>query len=446
MKYTINPYALVVKNKNNLQIINSNFSSLIEVLPDEVTLDMLNVLFTGESVDYEVLCEVFSKDKTDELIKQKSLTAKVIDTESMLSRTNAFFETYNMPNAREVLSSKKVLVLGCGGIGTHLAWHMASLGVGSLTLLDFDTVEASNLNRQLMFDNDDVGKVKVEVLKEKLSRINEVVEISTICKKINSKKELEDICTAENYDLIIKALDSPSAFPMWLDEVAKEHNLTYISGITMRDNALIGPTHIPHQSKYGWNELLNVQIDDSEKLFGTAGSVGVMLYHISDELAIEAFKILTGYGKLKYVDQVLCKNILTNEEHVFQKEKIEQSSDSVNTKTSNNKELLLSLLLIITLGVASITSSWIVFVNLIFVFVLPFVLFKEKADILRSTFLYSLIFSFSISAQFLSSLDMSTTTEIISSILMLFSIHSAVAFLICLANFFVLKVENLIAK
>ena len=56
------------------------------------------------------------------------------------------------------MKSKTVLILGCGGVGTHAAWNLAALGVGKLVLLDCDAVELSNLNRQLLYDVNDIGK------------------------------------------------------------------------------------------------------------------------------------------------------------------------------------------------------------------------------------------------------------------------------------------------
>ena len=98
---------------------------------------------------YDELCRMFDTSFIDELMCTGCpvpITIDTsIDTSSLYSRINAFFLTHNMPNVRENLSDKKILILGCGDIGTHMAWHMATLGVKKVTLVNFDTVEVSNL-------------------------------------------------------------------------------------------------------------------------------------------------------------------------------------------------------------------------------------------------------------------------------------------------------------
>lgn len=140
-----------------------------------------------------------------------------------------------------------------------MAWHMTALGIAKLTLVDFDTVEKSNFNRQLLFDNTDIGKDKAAVLKDKLATVNLDIEIETVNKRIGSEEDLEDICTSDKFDLIIKALDTPTEFPVWLDNVAQRNKLTYVFGITMRENVLIGPSYVPNVSKRGMSELLNLK-------------------------------------------------------------------------------------------------------------------------------------------------------------------------------------------
>lgn len=316
MKLTLNPYTLIIKDNNRLLFILSDANNPIVSEIDDEKLHVLQQLHEGAFLDQSDLCNIFSEQTVKDLLTTGSFLPVSVDTESMFSRTNAFFMSHNMPNARASLMSKKVLILGCGGIGTHMAWHMAALGISKLTLVDFDIVEKSNFNRQLLFDNADIGRDKAEVLKEKLAAVNSDIVIETINKRIGSEEDLESVCTSDKFDLIIKALDTPTEFPIWLDNVAQRNKITYVSGITMRENVLIGPSYVPDVSKHGMSELLNLKNPgNSEKLYGTSPSLGIMLYNISDELAVEAFKLLTGYGKPKYIDTILCKNILTDESY-----------------------------------------------------------------------------------------------------------------------------------
>lgn len=71
---------------------------------------------------------------------------------------------------QENLQKSKVLVIGCGGLGSPIAIYLATSGVGSIHLVDFDTVSISNLHRQVFYKLEDVGKFKVEVLQKKLEK------------------------------------------------------------------------------------------------------------------------------------------------------------------------------------------------------------------------------------------------------------------------------------
>ena len=66
------------------------------------------------------------------------------------------------------ISQSRILILGCGGTGTHVAWNLAALGIRNFVLIDDDKVELSNLNRQLLYDLNDIGTYKVDALEKNL--------------------------------------------------------------------------------------------------------------------------------------------------------------------------------------------------------------------------------------------------------------------------------------
>lgn len=437
MKFTLNPYALVIETDGVTNFILTDHTNPVKIVLNKEQSEVLSNMNKQVFIDYDMLCKVFDASCVDSLIQSGCFVPGVIDTVSSHSRTNAFFATHNMPEARNRLSQAKVLILGGGGIGTHMAWHMVALGVAKITIVDFDTVEESNFNRQLMFDRSDVGKVKVDVLREKLSAINPSVQIETLCMRISSQDELEQICLADSYNLIIKALDSPAEFPLWLDHVAKKHSLKYISGITMRESVLIGPSYIPGEGACGWSELMQLNFNDSKKVYGTAPSLGIMLYHISDELATEAFKILTGYGTLKYNGKILCKNIFTNQEHIF--EKTEKTTEKKGGDQSSAKTVLMSMLLMLSVTAASISQPWFLLVGAVLAMALPFVMYTTSQNIMKATFLNSTILSVGLVVMMLQWVSLESIASLISSLVLLFGVHSATTLLMCTLNFVVSK-------
>src|SRR5688572_889341 len=77
---------------------------------------------------------------------------------------------------QEKLKNSKVLVIGAGGLGCPVLMYLAAAGVGKIGIVDFDKVDASNLQRQVLFESNDVGKFKAEFAKQRLSRQNPLIE------------------------------------------------------------------------------------------------------------------------------------------------------------------------------------------------------------------------------------------------------------------------------
>lgn len=103
------------------------------------------------------------------------------------------------------IMNSKILILGCGGLGTTAATYLAMAGVNSLGILDFDNVSLSNLNRQLLFYENDIGKKKVDVLSSKLRNINSKMNIDVFPVKLNSKNYKKFI---KNYDYLLDCTDN----------------------------------------------------------------------------------------------------------------------------------------------------------------------------------------------------------------------------------------------
>ncbi len=103
------------------------------------------------------------------------------------------------------LAQKRVLIIGVGGVGQHVATYLATNGVTNLTIVDYDKVELSNLNRQILLSELDLGKLKVDVVKSALLSRNSEVHINSINLKINETNINELI---KGYDLVIDAVDN----------------------------------------------------------------------------------------------------------------------------------------------------------------------------------------------------------------------------------------------
>ena len=119
------------------------------------------------------------------------------------------------------LHSKKVLIIGVGGVGQHVSTYLITNGIRDLTILDFDKVEISNLNRQILLTEKDIGKYKVDVVKEALNAKNSDASIRSINAKVD-KSNVGEIITSE-YDVVVDALDNWEGKFIISDECHKKH-------------------------------------------------------------------------------------------------------------------------------------------------------------------------------------------------------------------------------
>ncbi|MDX1638046.1 MAG: molybdopterin-synthase adenylyltransferase MoeB [Balneolaceae bacterium] len=103
------------------------------------------------------------------------------------------------------LKAASVLAVGTGGLGAPMLQYLAAAGVGTIGLVDFDVVEASNLHRQVLFGTSDVGRPKVEVARERLRDINPHITINVHETRLTSDNALEII---EKYDIVADGTDN----------------------------------------------------------------------------------------------------------------------------------------------------------------------------------------------------------------------------------------------
>lgn len=106
---------------------------------------------------------------------------------------------------QERIAESSVFIAGAGGLGCPVALYLATAGVGKITLVDHDTVELSNLNRQVLHWEEDIGRRKSESAAWKLARINSTIAIDARCVTIDESNAAELVGDA---DLIVDAMDN----------------------------------------------------------------------------------------------------------------------------------------------------------------------------------------------------------------------------------------------
>lgn len=121
------------------------------------------------------------------------------------------------------LKDKRVMICGCGGVGSFVSEALARSGIGHIILVDFDIVDASNLNRQLMSDKTNIGKKKTEVLKKRLEAVSDA-EIETIDSFIDEEFELPEL------DYLIDCIDTLNS-KFSLAKKAHAKNIPFIASM-----------------------------------------------------------------------------------------------------------------------------------------------------------------------------------------------------------------------
>ena len=157
----------------------------------------------------------------------------------------------NVKGIFEKLKKAKVCILGLGGLGSNVAVLLARSGIGYLKLVDFDIVEASNLNRQ-QYRISHIGIKKTEAMKSIIKEINPFVEIDTLDIKVDRENILSVV---EDIEIVVEAFDRAETKAMLMEELLTNTNKIVVSASGM---AGLGSA----------NEIITRKINDNFYLIG----------------------------------------------------------------------------------------------------------------------------------------------------------------------------------
>lgn len=212
--------------------------------------------------------------------------------------TSSWDETLSL---QQKLENSVISVFGVGGIGTWIVNGLYQIGVKEIKISDPDKVEASNLNRQLFFNSKDIGKYKVDIIKEKLPD----VRIIPFRKIVSSNENLEEIISGS--DFLVNCADNPSVeeTSKIIDGYAIKHKIPYcVSGGYNMHLGMVGPIIIPGKTAT-FNDFLEYQKSNDKlnmlekiKDVTQTGSLGPIAGTIANIQVMEIFKYLIGKGDL----------------------------------------------------------------------------------------------------------------------------------------------------
>lgn len=189
------------------------------------------------------------------------------------------------------LMNAKVLMLGAGGLGSPSAVYLSLAGVGTIGLVDFDVVDLSNLQRQILHQNDDVGRPKVISAKETINRFNPDVNVQLHETMLSSENAMEII---SQYDIVVNGADNfPSRYLV--------NDACYLLGKPLVDGSILlfdGQATVYLPGKGCYRCLFPSPPPPGEvPSCAEAGVLGALTGLVGSIQAIEAAKLLLGVGE-----------------------------------------------------------------------------------------------------------------------------------------------------
>lgn len=214
---------------------------------------------------------------------------------------------------QDKLRQSKVLVVGAGGLGCPVLQYLTAAGIGYIGICDGDVVELSNIQRQILYGSDSIGKFKVDIALQVLQNLNRNTQFKTYCIFINAENASSII---EDYDIIIDATDNMESRYL-LDDVCSQLHKPWIFGGIYRHEGQVSVFNFPVGEGPTYNSLYPLNKDATEVLdCNMAGVLGVLPGLIGIIQANECIKMVLGIGNV-LAGKMMWINMLTLETRFF---------------------------------------------------------------------------------------------------------------------------------
>lgn len=210
---------------------------------------------------------------------------------------------------QELLQQAKVLVIGCGGLGSPIAIYLAASGIGNLHLVDFDTVSISNLHRQVFYKTADVGHSKVEILALEIKERTPFTKVTYSNKAVDKDSILELVST---FDVVVDGTDNLQ-IKYLINDACVVLNKPLVYGSLYKFDGYVATFHVKdNEGNYSCNlrdafPKIATDIPNCEE----AGTMNPVVGIIALLQANEVIKLITKTGKL-LTNQLLIYNVLEN--------------------------------------------------------------------------------------------------------------------------------------
>jgi bacteriocin biosynthesis cyclodehydratase domain-containing protein len=206
---------------------------------------------------------------------------------------------------QERLESARVVVLGVGGLGGWSAWALACCGIGEMALIDGDRVEESNLNRQTLYTEADIGRLKAEAASERLAAFNSAMRIEATAERLDGEEAIA--AAIEGCDVVIDAADWPAhEIEQWVNSACFAARIPYITMSHFPPIARVGPLYVPGETGCFACQvaayrrtypMFDVAIEQRRAKPSPAATLGPACALIGGQIGLDILHLLTGLAE-----------------------------------------------------------------------------------------------------------------------------------------------------
>ncbi len=221
-------------------------------------------------------------------------------------------------HGQDKLLAAKVLVVGAGGLGCPILQYLAAAGIGTLGIIDFDVVDISNLQRQVLFGTSSLGQNKAEAAKRRLEDLNNEIIIKSYPEKLNYQNAID---LFEQYDIIVDGTDNFETRYL-VNDACIITNKPLVFGAIYKFEGQVSVFNYNNGPSYRCL-FPNPPKKDSVPNCSEIGVLGVLPGIIGSMQANEVLKMILGIGHV-LSGKLLCYNALTSQTSVLKISKVEE--------------------------------------------------------------------------------------------------------------------------
>ncbi len=279
---------------------------LLEALDGEHTTGELESRFGKEAVR-----DVISQLQELEVVEDAADDDRLSEGElARFDRQIRYFSDIGRPgltpsDCQELLREARLAVIGVGGLGGWAAWALACCGVGEMRLIDGDRVEVSNLNRQILYTEADIGRLKVEAAAERLTAFNSAMRVEATARRLEGEAEIAAFIAGA--DVVIDAADWPAhEIERWVNAACFGAGIPYITMSHFPPIARVGPLFVPGLTgcfacqEAGFRReypMFDVAIEQRRAQPSPAATLGPACGLIGGQVGLEIMHHLTGLAE-----------------------------------------------------------------------------------------------------------------------------------------------------